>query len=327
MKLTNLIAMFVFLITGSVFAQTLSQNTQPTIAEAPVQQPAQESSASLQKVVPAATPKSWGASYLNETRYGRADAFKGTGRAQLDHRFGVTYKLSGGTLGVYQNWRQRQDMTGSGASNVNITDPFVRFVFNTVNLNHDWTLDPSVRFYAPTSETSRLNSQNGRFRSTLEFKKPINGRLTFGYIFDANYYAQKNLSTYKEAGKVSNATVSAPGKGDPGERPGYKYEANKQYDAYNIVGLEYQINKKWSFLQQIAVSNTYTYGDAAHTINHRNEDTFEVWSYLNYEAAKGVSMVLGLEQTRGTAERTAEPTYNFMADNETGYYLSLSVGI
>lgn len=327
MKLLKLMTA-VLLIGGSAYAaQTATQTAQPAVAAAAVQQPSMESTTSLQKAVPAATPKSWGASYLNETRYGRAAAFNGNGSATLDHRFGITYKLSGGTLGVYQNWRQQAEMGGSGVSRVNITDPFVRFVFNTVKLNHDWTLDPSVRFYAPTSAASQLNSQNGRFRSSLEFKRPINGRLGFYYAFDGNYYAQKNLSTYKADGLVANPNSAKPGAGGEGERPGYKYDPNRAYDYYNIVGLDYQINSKWTFQQQLAVSNTYTYGDAAHAINHRNEDTFEVWSYLNYEPTKGVALILGLEQVRGSAERSAEPTYSFMADNETNYYLSLSVGI
>ena len=326
MKLVKVIGA-ILLASGTTFAaETVSQNTESANA-APAQQPSMESSASLQKVAPATMPKSWGASYLNETRYGRAAAFNGTGSATLDHRFGITYKLSGGTLGLYQVWRQAQEIAGSKSAAVSALDPFVRYVFNTVALNHDWTLDPSVRFYVPTSETSRLNSQNGRFRTTLELKKPINGRLGLYYAFDGNYFFQKNLSTYKADGLVATPSSAKPGAGGEGERPGYKYDPNKAYNYYNIVGLDYQINGKWLFQQQIAVSNTYTYGDAAHGINHRNEDTFEVWSYLNYEPTKGVALILGLEQTRGSAERTAEPSYSFMADNETNYYLSLSVGI
>ncbi len=328
MKLSKLIALLMLITNGTVvFAQSNSQEQAPVVGASAVgQQPSMESSTSLQKAVPAATPKSWGASYLNETRYERADAFNGTGAMKIDHRFGVTYKLQGGTLGLYQTWRQTQDMQANTAK-VQNSDPFVRFVFNTVKMNHDWTLEPSVRFYAPTSETSQMNSQNGRLRSTLEFKRPLNGRLGFYYAFDGNYYMQKNLSSYKAEGKVANQKVASKNTGDVGERAGYAYEANKRYDMYNVFGLDYQINKKWTFQQQIAIQNVYTYADAAHNINHRNEDTFEVWSYLNYEAAPGVAFVLGLEQVRNAEARTAEPTYNFMADNETNYYLSISVGI
>ncbi len=325
MKLTKLVALFMVLTSGASFAEEVAQTQAANAAGNTL--PSMESTTSLQKAVPEATPKSWGAGYLNETRYGRADAFKGAGQAKLDHRFGVTYKLSGGTLGVYQLWRQKADMTGSGASKVTALDPFVRFVFNTIKLNHDWTLDPSVRFYAPTSETSKLNSQNGRFRSTLEFKRPINGRLGFYYAFDGNYYSQKNLSTYKEEGSVANGNVSKPGSGMEGERPGYKYEANRVYDVLNVVGLEYQINSKWSFEQQVGVTNAYTYGDAAHGINHRNEDSLEVWSYLNYAPTESTKIILGLEQSRDSEARAKEPTYSFMADSETVYFLSLSVGI
>jgi hypothetical protein len=329
MKLVKLLATLGLVLNfGTSYAQEEVAQGQDENAVAPAAvpgKPALESTTSLQKVVPPETPKSWGGSYLNETRYGRADAMNTTGEVELYHRFGVTYKLPGGTIGVFQPWTQNQEVTTSNAK-VTANDPFVRFVWNKVSLNHDWTLEPLVRYYIPTSDASTKLGTNGTLRTDMEFKKPLNGRLTFSYAFSGFYNLQKSLSSYKKAADIKNKNTM--GKMNvPGDSAAYAYEANAHYKTYNLLGMYYEMNKKWTFFQQVGILNSYTYGDAAHGINHQNEDKALVWSYFNYDLNPKVSLSFGLEQERGSADRNKEPAFTLFADNETNYFASISVGI
>ncbi len=325
MKLAKLIVGSLIVMSSHVYAEeTAKTEVAQSNGNGTAVVPAPQTSILLEEVAPKKSP--WLAKYVNETRYGRGDASKGTGTAESIHFFTIGHQFEKGKLTLTQPITQNQDMSQNTAGMVH-NDPYLKYAWKKVGLNHDWTLDPEFRYYAPTGTASKDLGSNGRLRADLEFRRPINGRLTFSFYTMADQMLHNNLSGIKADSPSMNKRISS--KGGMSENMGGKYSwvANKRYSHLNMLGLDYEINKKWSFLQQVGVYNIEYYKDAAHAINHRNEDSLEVWSYLSYAHNPNVSFVLGLEQSRGTDERQTDESYTFMNDNETKYYLALSLGI
>lgn len=321
MKLSRILMCVLALSTGHVFAADEAATTAAANA--------QTTATTIQQIAPEAPKTGWTATYLNETRYGRADAASITGGTmELYHQATLGYKFAAGKFTLNQAWVQKHAVVNY-TETFTSTDTWLKWSFNKINMNHDWSLASSVRYYLPTSAASKAISSNGTARADLSFKRPLNDR--FAFVFDSIHYQrfQTQVSSLTQDSQLAAVSPKVQSKfGVPDSLKGsMSFKANQQYRSYNLLGLEYEMSKKWSFEQHVGYQNVVTHADASSQIGSRNEDTLEIWSYFNYSPAPGVDFQLGLEQSRGSADRAADESFNLFADNETNYFLSVSLGI
>ena len=178
MKLSRLLVCVLALSSGHVFAADGAATTAAANA--------QTTTTTIQQVAPEAAKTGWTATYLNETRYGRADAASVTGGSmELLHQATLGYKFASGKLTLNQAWIQRHTVLNY-AEAFTSTDAWLKWSFNKINMNHDWSLASSVRYYFPTSAASKAISTNGSARADLSFKRPLNDR--FSFVFDSIHY-------------------------------------------------------------------------------------------------------------------------------------------
>ena len=325
MKLRILTGSIVLLSALASFAEESQTAVAPT---APSQG---QTSAPVAKVAPEAAAKKWKVGYQMRAFYDRTDADTNTGIVTNRNRFTFGYNLGPATVAIKPTWTNKYNVDNEVAS-VSAGDLILEAAKSGIKLNHDWSLTTTGRYYLPTSAGSRALASNGMLFGDLFFTRPIGTRLTA--LVEATY--TKTFHNQRTAYAVKDATTKKPVKGKinakdaPQNLPVDQIssaEGNARYDMYHLAGLEYKINKSWSFTQIVAFTNKYTYGNQAQGVSSSSADELEVMSYVTVEANKHLSIDFGLDQNRDSKARAAQPNYTFMADAETQYYLLANISL
>jgi hypothetical protein len=185
------------------------------------------------------------------------------------------------TVGIRQYFLYTYSKLGAESGEAHIDNTAINYVNSKlIDFGNDMTVSTVVRYYAPTGESSRMNTlDHGNALNVLNLTKTI-GKFDLSAAMVSRFWIQSQNS-------YLTSTAKPDGKVEFTEKENLDYELNP------FVGVDYNLSKKVTFSMSVGADNVWWHAVAGKELKRGHY--LDIIPSITYVPASNLTLIFNVE--------------------------------